>query len=69
MLQLSVDGVSYSFPVGGISMIVGVDTDISSSFTGACSYSAFTDIMSNCGTGSTLGVSGNGFTATGRLRF
>ena len=34
---LSVDGVAYSFPVSGISMIVGADTDISASFTGACS--------------------------------
>ena len=35
---LSVDGVTYSFPVGGISMVTGFDTDISASFTGACSY-------------------------------
>ena len=66
---LSVDGVTYSFPVGGISMIVGADTDISSSFTGACAYSAFTDYMSNCGTGSSVGVGGNGVTATGSYAF
>jgi len=66
---LSVDGVTYSFPVGGVSMVVGNDTDISASFTGACSYSSFTDYMGNCGTGGSLGVSGNGLTATGSYAF
>ena len=66
---LSVDGVTYSFPVGGVSMVVGNDTDISASFTGACSYSAFTDYMGNCGTGSSVGVGGNGVTATGSYAF
>ncbi len=66
---LSVDGVTYSFPVGGVSMVVGNDTDISASFTGACSYSAFTDYMSDCGTGNSIGVGGNGVTATGSYAF
>jgi hypothetical protein len=66
---LSVDGVTYSFPVGGISMVVGNDTDISASFTGACSYSAFTDYMGDCGTGNTVGKGGNGVTATGSYAF
>ena len=66
---LSVDGVTYSFPVGGISMVVGADTDISASFTGACTYSAFTDYMGDCGTGSSLGVGGSGVTATGSYAF
>ena len=66
---LSVDGVTYSFPVGGVSMIVGADTDISASFTGACSYSSFTDYMGNCGTGNSLGVGGSGVTATGSYAF
>ena len=66
---LSVDGVTYSFPVGGINMVVGNDTDISASFTGACSYSAFTDYMGDCGTGNSLGVGGNGVTATGSYAF
>ena len=66
---LSVDGVTYSFPLGGLSMIVGADTDISASFTGACTYSAFTDYMGNCGTGSSLGVGGGGVTATGSYAF
>ena len=50
-------------------MIVGADTDISASFTGACSYSAFTDYMGNCGTGGSLGVGGSGITATGSYAF
>ena len=66
---LSVDGVTYSFPVGGISMVTGFDTDISASFTGACSYSAFSDYMSDCGTGNSIGVGGSGVTATGSYAF
>ena len=66
---LSVDGVTYSFPLAGISMVVGADTDISASFTGACSYSALTDYMGDCGTGNTVGVGGNGVTATGSYAF
>ena len=66
---LSVDGVTYSFPVGGISMIVGNDTDLSAAFTGACSYSAFTDYMGDCGTVNTVGKGGNGFTTAGSYAF
>ena len=35
---LVVDGVTYSFPVGGASMVVGDSTDLSTAFTGACTY-------------------------------
>jgi hypothetical protein len=66
---LSVDGVTYSFPLGGVSMIVGNDTDLSAAFTGACSYSAFTDYMGDCGTGNTIGASGLGVTAAGSYAF
>ena len=66
---LSVDGVTYSFPVGGLSMIVGVDTDVSTSFSGACTYEAFTDYMSNCGTANAQGSGGNGFTVGGSYAF
>ena len=62
--SLSVDGVAYSFPLGGTTMVVGSDTDISATFTGACSYSAFTDYMGDCGTGNSIGVGGSGVTAT-----
>ena len=67
--SLVVDGVTYSFPVGGVSMIVGDATDISASFTGACTYSAFTDYMGDCGTGNSIGKGGNGVTATGSYAF
>ena len=63
--KLNVDGVSYTFPVGGATMVVGDATDISSTFTGACVYSAFTDYTpDDCGTGNSLGVTGKAVTAT-----
>ena len=62
--KLNVDGVTYTFPVGGATMMVGDSTDISALFTGACTYSAFTDkTPDDCGTGSSLGASGKGVTA------
>jgi len=66
---LAVDGVTYSFPLAGVSMIVGNDTDLSASFTGACTYAAFTDYMSNCGTANAQGSGGNGVTAAGNYAF
>jgi len=61
---LNVDGITYSFPLGGATVVVGDTTDISSTFTGACAYSAFTDYMGNCGTGNSVGVGGKGVTAS-----
>ena len=61
---LNVDGITYTFPVGGATVVVGDTTDISSTFTGACAYSAFTDYMGNCGTGNSVGVGGKGVTAS-----
>ena len=61
---LEVDGITYTFPVGGATVVVGDTTDISSTFTGACAYSAFTDYMGNCGTGNSVGVGGKGVTAS-----
>ena len=62
--QLVVDGVTYSFPVGGATMVVGDSTDLSVAFTGACTYSAFTDATpDDCGTGNSMGASGKGVTA------
>merc|ERR1712070_995349 len=62
---LNVDGVTYTFPVGGATMMVGDATDISASFTGACLYSAFTDYTpDDCGTGNSLGVTGKAVTAS-----
>ena len=60
---LTVDGLTYTFPLGGATVMVGDSTDISAVYTGACAYSSFTDYMGNCGTGSTVGVGGSGVTA------
>ena len=63
--KLNVDGVTYTFPVGGATMVVGDATDISTTFTGACLYSAFTDYTpDDCGTGNSLGAGGKGVTAS-----
>jgi len=62
--KLTVDGITYTFPFGGATVVVGDTTDISSTFTGACTYSAFTDYMGNCGTGNSVGVGGKGVTAS-----
>ena len=48
---LTLDGLTYSFPLGGATIMVGDNTDASATFSGACAYSAFTDYMGNCGTG------------------
>ena len=62
---LVVDGVTYSFPVGGASMVVGDSTDLSVAFTGACTYSAFTDATpDDCGTGNSIGAGGKGVAAS-----
>ena len=60
---LVLDGLTYTFPVGGATVMVGDNTDISAVYTGACAYSSFTDYMGNCGTGNSVGVGGNGATA------
>ncbi|WP_288235371.1 porin [uncultured Prochlorococcus sp.] len=60
---LKLDGLTYTFPVGGATVMVGDNTDISAVYTGACAYSSFTDYMGNCGTGNSVGVGGNGVTA------
>ena len=60
---LTVDGVAYSFPVGGATVLVGDATDISAVYTGACSYSAFLDYMGDCGTASSVGLGTAGATA------
>ena len=63
--SLVVDGVTYTFPVGGATMVVGDSTDLSTAFTGACTYSAFTDMTpDDCGTGNSMGAGGKGV-ATG----
>jgi hypothetical protein len=63
--KMVVDGITYTFPLGGATVVVGDTTDISSTFTGACTYSAFTDATpDDCGTKNSLGKGGNGVTAS-----
>ena len=61
--KLQLGGLTYTFPLGGATVIVGDSTDVSALYTGACAYSAFTDYMGNCGTGNTVGLGGYGVTA------
>ena len=60
---LKLDGLTYTFPLGGSTVMVGSDTDVSAVYTGACAYNAFTDYMGNCGTGNSVGLGGKGVTA------
>ena len=60
---LQLDGLTYTFPLGGATVMVGSNTDVSAVYTGACAYNAFTDYMGNCGTGNSVGLGGKGVTA------
>ena len=72
---LVLDGVSYTFPLGGATVIVGDGVGVDDMNTGACAYSAFTDLLSDCGTSNVGGSAdsaiaigydfGNGFTVAG----
>ena len=64
-----VDGITYSFPVGGASMLVGDSTDISAVYTGACAYSGFSDYIGDCGTGNSVGIGGAGVAVAGSYAF
>jgi len=73
--HLDLDGVSYTFPLGGATVIVGDGVGVDDMNTGACAYGAFTDLLSDCGTSSVGGSAdsavavgydfGNGFTIAG----
>ena len=73
--QLQLDGVSYTFPLGSATVIVGDGVGVDDMNTGACAYSAFTDLLSDCGTSNVGGSAdsafaigydfGNGFTLAG----
>ena len=60
---LKLDGLTYTFPVGKATVMVGDNTDISGVYTGACAYNALTDYLGNCGTGNSVGIGGQGATA------
>ena len=59
--QLQLDGVSYTFPLGGATVIVGDGVGVDDMNTGACAYSAFTDLLSDCGTSNVGGSADSGF--------
>ncbi len=70
---LTVDGISYTFPVGGATVLVGDTVDGSSLFTTACAYGGPSNTLDDCGnvnaafvgSGTTFGASydfDNGFT-------
>ena len=77
--MLVLDGISYTFPIGGFTVIAGDGVGVDDLNTGACAYSAFTDTISDCGTSSVGGAAdsavavaydfGNGFTAAGGIGF
>ena len=47
---LTVDGVSYTFPLGGVTAIVGDNTDGSALFTTACVYGGPSNtLLDDCG--------------------
>jgi hypothetical protein len=56
---LNVDGVNYTFPVNGATVIVGDNTDGSVLFSKACVYSGGSDTLGDCGTPAT-GFAGAG---------
>ena len=71
---LQVDGITYTFPVGGATVMVGDNTDGSAMFSTACVYGGPSNTLDDCGNvnaaitngGAMAGVSydfGNGFTA------
>ena len=49
---LSVDGVSYTFPVGGATVMVGDNTDGSALFSTACVYGGPSNTLDDCGAAS-----------------
>ena len=51
---LTVDGISYTFPVAGATVMVGDSMDGSSLFTVACQYGTPSDTMDACGTPSAV---------------
>jgi len=69
---LTLDGVAYTFPLGGFTVTAGDGVGVDDLNTGACAYNAFTDLLSDCGTRNIGGQAdsavaasydfGNGFT-------
>ena len=67
--QLTVDGITYSFPVGDkLTVLVGDSTDGSALYSTACVYGGFTNTLDDCGNYSsaftTTGSNSVGFSAS-----
>ena len=67
--QLTVDGITYSFPLGDkTTVLVGDSTSGSALYSTACVYGGFTNTLDDCGNGSsafgTTGTSSVGFSAS-----
>jgi hypothetical protein len=58
---LVLDGVSYTFPLGSAMVIVGDGVGPDDMNTGACAYSAFTDLLGDCGSNELGGSGDSGF--------
>ena len=66
---IEIKDVNYKFPIGdNFTMKVGDSLKISKSFNQACSYSAFTDTLGDCGDGKAHGVGGD-ISASGEYDF
>ena len=59
--HLDLDGVSYTFPLGSATVIVGDGVGPDDMNTGACAYSAFTDLLGDCGSNQLGGSGDSGF--------
>ena len=56
---MTLDGITYTFPLGdSLTVMVGDSTDVSALYSTACTYSAFTDLLGNCGSGTAAGLGG-----------
>ena len=56
---MTLDGITYTFPLGDkTTVMVGDSTDVSALYSTACVYSAFTDLLSNCGSANAAGLGG-----------
>ena len=56
---MTLDGITYTFPLGDkTTIMVGDSTDVSALYSTSCVYSAFTDLLSNCGSGTAAGLGG-----------
>ncbi len=56
---LQVVDLNYTNSFGDLAFTVGDSLDASSQFAGACTYSGFTDHLSDCGTGLSAGIGGD----------